>query len=71
MKRLLILLLLTGCTSVQEAPINETQRQAVYATHDAISAGRFDQADQFSTIAVQLIPPPKTRIPIFPIVRKK
>ena len=59
-----------GCSNtpfVHRDSGNELVRQGVYATRDAIDAGRFDQADDYSAQTVKLVPPPRRRIIVRPI----
>lgn len=62
----LVILLMTGCAAFQPKP-NDALARGVYATSDAMDAGRFDLADRFIHEIKRLLPPPKKRIVISPI----
>lgn len=68
MKKLLplVAIAMVGCASTGQQD-RETLARGIYATQDAMDAGRFDLADKYAHETTLLIPPPKHRIPVIQI----
>jgi len=69
---LLLLFLLTaatGCSTVNQRQ-NAVLSKAVYATQDALTAGRVDLAKAYNSQASRLLPPPAKRQPVAPVESK-
>ena len=65
----LTVLLLTSCTVYTEKR-SESLSQAVFATTDSITVGRFELAYEYSKQAERLAYPPKKRVAISPLITK-
>lgn len=64
-------LFLSGCQTTKFIEkYSEPLSQSVWATSDGIDAGRFDLAAKYSKLSTQLVPPPKERIQINPLVKR-
>lgn len=65
----LTVLLLTSCTVYTEKR-SESLSQAVFATTDSITVGRFELAYEYSKQAERLAYPPKKRVDVSPLITK-
>jgi hypothetical protein len=61
---------LTGCDDNFVEKTSEALSRGVYAVVDALEAGRIDLATQYSQNLLELVPAPKHRITITPVIDK-